>query len=230
MAETLTSLITYTRQRADMESSNFISDDEITHFLNDEIKAVFAKMVNVDNGILFATPSPTLTKVGDNAYALPSDFMRLVDVNIYTNARWIPACPADAQNYYQLLSQTYTGDYDTRYFLQRNNAQDRYELYLFPAKEVSNLGVRYIPEAPSLSIGTDTLNWPSNWHVVPVLGAAIKCLNKEESDPTALMMERDSEVARILKDIRSQKISEVKTLRDIGNRARTASRFRVTRH
>lgn len=230
MAETLTSLIAYVRRRSDMENSAFVSDDEITHYLNDEIKDVYSKMVNVDDGILFATPAPTLTSVGNNAYALPSDFMRLVDVNVYSGSRWVPACPADAQDYYVLLSSTYTGKYDTRYFLQRNNTQDRYELFMFPAGEAANIGVRYIPEPPMLSIGNDTLNWPSNWHTAPVLAAAIRCLTKEESDTTALQIEADRTLARILKDIRAQKVSEVKTLRSIGNKNRQRSRFRLTRH
>jgi hypothetical protein len=229
MSITLTELITQIRRRADMENGSFVSDAEITHFANDEIKGVYSKMVNIDDGSLFATVAPTTSKVGDNAYAMPSDFMRLVDVNIYSGSRWLPATSADAQNYYQLLSSTYTGDYDTRYFLRRNNPQDRYELFLFPAPEVGNLGIRYIPEEVTLSTGSDTLNWPSNWHVTVVTGAAIKCLIKEESDPTGLMLERDSEIARVLKDIRSQKISEIKTLRSIGNRTARTSRFRLPR-
>jgi hypothetical protein len=227
MAETLTTLIDQVRKRANMENGTFVTDAEITHYINDEIHAVYSQMVNVDDGSLFATVAPTLSSVGDNAYALPSDFMRLVDVNIYTNARWIPATAADPQSYYALLSDTSTGDYGTRYFLRRNNSQDRYELYLFPSKLVANIGVRYIPEPEALSTGSDTLKWSSNWHLAVVLGSAIKCLVKEESDPTGLMMERDRELSRVLKDVRAQKVSEIKTLRSVGNRTR--SRFRLPR-
>ena len=212
-----------------MENSLFISDAEITHYLNDEIAAIYAKMVNIDDGALFGKPSPTLVKVGDNAYQLPSDFMRLVDVNIFTGNRWVEASEADPQNYYQLLSDTYTGDYDTRYFLHRNNPQNRYELFIFPEKEVANIGVRYIQEADTLSLGSDTLNWPSNWHLGAVLGAAAQCLIKEESDPTAVLFERDRVVDRVLKDIRAQKVSEIKTLRNVGRRSRANSRFRLPR-
>lgn len=225
MSETLTDLITHVRQRADQENGTFVSDAEITHYINDEIHDVYSKMVNIDDGTLFGTVAPTLTSVGDNAYALPSDFMRLIDVNIYSGSRWIPSSPADPQNYYQLLSDTYTGDYDTRYFLRRNNSQDRYELYLFPAKLVANIGVRYIPNPEALSTGSDTLKWPSNWHLSVVLGAAIKCMVKEESDPTGIMMERDREVARVIKDVHTQKVSEIKTLRSPGNRVSNGRRL-----
>lgn len=227
MAITLTALIANVRQRADMENSGFVSDDEITHFLNDEIAAVYSEMVNVDDGSLFATVSPTMVAIGDNAFQLPSDFMRLVDVNIYSGSRWIPAEPADPQEYHQLLTDTYTGQYDTRYYLHLNISQDRYELFTFPAQSAGDVGVRYVPVATVLSIGSDTLNWPSNWHLVPVVGAAAKCLIKEESDPTGVLMEKQAEKERVLKDVRAQRISEVKTLRHMSRRSR--GRFKLPR-
>lgn len=221
---TLTDLILRTRQRADMENSTFCSDSEITHYINDEIFDLYARMVNVDDGKLFATVSPTLVKVGNNAFQLPSNFMRLVDVNIYTGSRWVPAHEADSQEYLNLLSRQYDGDYDVRYYLHLNQDQGRYELFLFPAKAVANIGVRYIKEAPRLTLGTDTLKWPSNWHEAVVLGAAVKCLVKEESDASALMVDRDRAIARVLKDIREQSVAEVQTLRDVAGRNRRRRR------
>lgn len=217
---TLTDLILRTRQRADMENSTFCSDSEITHYINDEIFELYAKMVNVDDGKLFAAVSPTLVKVGNNSYQLPSNFMRLVDVNIYTGSRWVPAYEADSQEYLNLLSRQYDGDYDVRYFLQLNQDQGRYELFLFPSKEIAKIGVRYVKEAPRLTLGSDTLKWPSNWHEAVVLGASIKCLEKEESETSHLHIQRDRAEARVLKDIRSQSVAQIETLRDVAGRNR----------
>jgi hypothetical protein len=229
MAITLTELISRGKQLADMENGNFVSDDEWTHFINEEIDDIYAQFVNVDDGELFGAVAPTLAQIGDNAYQLPSDFLRLVDVNIYTGSRWVPCFEADPQEYYQLLSDTYTGDYDTSYFLKLNIPQDRYELFIFPAKSVANIGVRYIPAATTLSLGSDTLNWPSNWHQAVEAGAAARALIKEESDPTGNLMARDKTVARALKDIRSQKVSQVKTLRNLGSRRSGLRRWRLPR-
>jgi hypothetical protein len=228
MSITLTEMILHSKQRADMENGNFVSDDEWTHFINEEISDIYAQMVNVDDGELFASPSPTLAQIGDNAFQLPSDFLRLVDVNIYTNSRWVPAYEADPQEYFQLLTDNYTGKYQTSYFLKLNLAQDRYELFLFPAPDNTDLGVRYLPAAEVLSLGSDTLNWPSNWHQAVEAGAAAKALIKEESDPTGQLMDRDKTTARALKDIRAQKVSQVKTLRNLGNRS-GRNRFRPPR-
>jgi hypothetical protein len=179
----------------------------------------------VDDGERVAAPTPTLTQIGDNAFQLPSDFLRLVDVNVYTGSRWVPCNEADPQDYYQLISDTYTGKYNTTYFLKLNLDQDRYELFLFPAPDADEIGVRYIPAATVLSLGSDSLNWPSNWHQAVEAGAAAKALIKEESDPTGQLVDRDRTTARVLKDIRSQKVSQVKTLRRLGSQSR--NRFRV---
>ena len=229
MSITLNELLERAKERADMEDGNFVSDAEWTHIINDEIKDLYAEMVNVDDGKLFGTVSPTLVQIGNNAYQLPNDFMRLVDVNVYSGDRWIPCDEADPQAYFQLLSDTYTGDYDTRYFLHRNQEQGRYELFLFPAKDVADIGVRYIKEAPTLSVGSDTLKWPSSWHEPVVAGAAARALIKEESDATGVLMDRDRGRARVLKEVRAQKVSEVKTLRDIGRKTWRRSRFRLPR-
>lgn len=221
---TLTELISRVRERADMEYGNFCSDDEITHYLNDEIFDLYAKMVNVDDGKLFATVSPTLVKIGNNAYQLPSNFMRLVDVSIYTGSRWVPAYEADSQDYLNLLSRQYDGDHDVRYFLQLNQDQGRYELFLFPAKAVSKIGVRYVKEAPRLTLGTDTLKWPSNWHEAVVLGAVVKCLEKEESEAAHIELQQEKATARVLKDIRSQSVAQIETLRDVAGRNRRRRR------
>jgi hypothetical protein len=85
--------------------------------------------------------------------------------------------------------------------------------------------VRYIPEAPRLTLGTDTLKWPSNWHEAVVSAVAAKCLQKEESDASHLIMETERATARVLKDIRSQKVAEVTTLRDVMGRNRRRRRF-----
>lgn len=206
-------------------SSSFVTDDEITHMLNDSIADVYAQMVNVNDGSLFATLSPQLVSIGDNAYQLTSDFLRLVDVNIYTGSRWVPAFPAGPQEYLTLLTRSYNGDHDVRYFLKRNSAQDRYELFIFPAKTIANIGVRYIPKAQTLSVAGDTLKWPSNWHQPVVVDTAIKMLVKEESDPSGLIFEYERSLKRVLKDIRTQQVAEVKTIRDMGSRRKGRNPF-----
>ena len=217
---TTTELILRTRQRADLQNSKHVSDSEIITHLNDEIADLYARACNVDDGKLFATVSPTVTQIGNNAYQLPSDFMRLVSVDIYDGGNWTPAYPATPQEYLNLLSISTATPYAAKYYLHLNQDQGWYELFLFPAQDVDDIGVRYLPEAPRLSVGTDTLKWPSNWHEPVILGTAIKCLNKEESDTTALLIKQEQLIERMLKDVRTQEVSEVVTLKDLTSRNR----------
>lgn len=224
---TLTELISRVRQKADMENDgNFISDAEITHLLNDSIKMLWSILIDGTDGSLFSKNAPVLLKIGDNAYQLPNDFYKLVDVAIYTGGTYLRAVQTDPQNYSQLTVQNYNGVSFTQYILQYNAAQGRFELSIFPApNETDDIAVRYIPTAPSLSVGTDELALPSDWHMWAVLDSAIQCLNKEESDPSALMGERQRREERIKDDIRSMGVARVKRIRKIGNPDAATSRF-----
>jgi len=224
---TLSELITRVRQKADMENDgNFISDTEITHLLNDSIAMLWSTLIDGTNGSLFSTNAPVLPKIGDNAYQLPNDFYKLVDVAIFTGGTYLRSIEADPQSYAQLTVQNYNGVAFTQHLLQYNQAQGRFELSVFPAPAVTaNIAVRYIPKAPALSVSTDELRLPSDWHMWAVLDAAIQCLIKEESDPSAQMAERDRREQRIKDDIRSMGVTRVKRIRKLGDEDARTSRF-----
>ena len=86
---------------------------------------------------------------------------------------------------------------------------------MFPAPPVDELVVRYIPDAPQLEVDTDQLMLPADWTRWAVYDVAIKCNIKEESDPSPVMMEREKIERRIINDIKSQSVAQVKTIRDV---------------
>lgn len=212
---TLSQLRDSVRQRANMENSTLCSDAEITQYINEGIDDLYARMVNSGKGMLFAKVANTLPKIGTHALQLPGDFMRLVEVNVFANARWTPVTEADPQDYFRLLSEQYQGDYSVQYFVQLNVTANRWELFLFPAKPSANVGVRYIPEAPTLSVDADPLNWPSNWEQVVIVDAAAKCLAKEATDSTFLLAEKERLTLRVLSDISSTSVVEPDTIRSL---------------
>ena len=59
--------------------------------------------------------------------------------------------------------------------------------------------MHYVPEFQSLASDTDVLRVPQNWHEYVIVDTAIKCLQKEESDVSALEMKRAELEARIRK-------------------------------
>ena len=214
MFKTLSELILLVRRKADIENAGLhVSDDEITDYINSAIAMLWSLLIDGTNGTFFAKVSPDLVKVGDNAYQLPSDFFKLVEVSIDWNNRYFPVTEADPQEYGILLKRPFVGRYYSRYFFQFNADQGRFELFIFPAADVDKILVRYIPAAQVLSLTTDELRLPSNWYEWVVFDATIQCMIKEESDPSVLIMEREKREQRLKDDIRSMTPATVETIR-----------------
>lgn len=214
--KTLSQLRTLVRQHADIENDGaHTSDAEIDSYINTSTAFLYSLLTDGTDGSLFAKNAGVLTKIGDNAYQLPGDFSQLIDVSVKTGATYINSVAADPQDYAQLTLANSTS-YSTQHYLQWNVAQGRGELFIFPTPtSTDDVAVRYVPEAPALSLDADTLNFPSFWYQWVVLDSAIQCTNKEESNPQALHLEREKVERRIRDHIRSMAISTVKTIRKI---------------
>lgn len=199
-----------------VDDGNFITQTEAREYINSSIQTFWDFLLGEDNGTLFATVSPIPLQIGDNAYQMPDDFYRLVDVSVKSSSQYMRCTQADPQDYAQLLTQTYNGIAHTRYFLKWNIEQDRFEIFLFPApSDAEDILVRYIPQAPVLSLDSDTLNLPHSWIEWVELDVAIKMMIKEESDPSNLEAMQNKIEARILDAINEINKTGTKKIRDI---------------
>jgi hypothetical protein len=215
--KTLTQLIELSRQYADMEDDGlFIDDAEVTEYLNQEGALLHSLVSNVSDGSLLAKNAGTLISLGTNSYQLPSDFDRLLDLSVWNTDDYYSIEVADPQDYATLTQRS--TDSVERYYLQWNVDQGRAELFIFPPPSVDDIAVRYIPGPPVLSLGSDTLNYPSFWYTYVVLGAAIQMLMKEESDPQPLMFKRDRVERRIIQNVEAMIPTQVKTIRRTAGR------------
>ena len=202
MAKNLSQLRDEVRQKADIE--------------NDGISLLQSLLVDGTDGQLFAKNAPNLVQLGDYSYQLPTDFSQLVSVDIRYQGHYIRSFAADPQDYAHLTDLTETGYASiSRHFLRWNMSLGRPELFVFPARSVSDIAVQYIPAAPTLSLDSDVLGWPDFWNQWVVLDAAIQCLNKEESITSALSMEKEKVERRIRDHIRSMSTTEIQTIRKV---------------
>jgi hypothetical protein len=218
MAKTLSTLRTEVRRKADIETDgNHITDAEVDAYVQDSIRTLHSLLVDGTDGQLFAKNAPVLNQIGTRSFQLPADFSQLVSVDIRVSNWYVRSIEADPQEYAQLTDLEDYGNWTPRRHLLRWNLEEgRGELFIFPTPtSASAVAVQYIPEAPTLSLDSDTLNWPDFWNQWVVLDAAIQCANKEESfnATNALMLERDKTEKRIRDHIRSMSVSEVKTIR-----------------
>jgi hypothetical protein len=79
-----------------------------------------------------------------------------------------------------------------RYRLNGNN------LWLTPIPTAGQLmQLWYVPSMTQLAADNDTLSTPSGWDEYVIIDAAIKCLQKEESDTSVLMNQKMAIIQRI---------------------------------
>jgi hypothetical protein len=192
-ATTLTQFIARSRELADMVNSSFVTDtaDSLYYFINEGIRRLHELVVESFSGDYFEQ-STTVTGSGVTDYDLPADFFKLLEVDIGNNGAVQPVLPYVRQerNVYRNASVgAYTAPY--RYKLTYNSTSKLSAIRILPALPTGVvLTIRYVPEALTLAAGSDSVNYPNNWQdrFVP-LYAAIRCLQKEESDYGALQAE-----------------------------------------
>lgn len=206
------------RRVADIEDDgNHITNDEIDEDLNSSLSALWAVLVDASNGSLFSKLMANPHQIGDNAYQMPSDYMRLVSVDVYRNNQYTHSVEADQQRYAQLSQLAIRGLVFYQHYMQWSKDNRWYELFIFPSPEPEELFVRYIPTAPQLSMDTEELGMPADWSRWAVYDVAIKCNIKEETDPAPVMMEREKIEQRIINDVKSHSVAQVKTIRDVAS-------------
>jgi hypothetical protein len=197
---TLLQLRTAVRQRADQVNSTFISDAELTSFVNQSYYELYDLLVQKYGDAYFVkTPPGTITTDGTNeTFALPTDLYKLLGVDLQTSGSpsgWITLRPfmmAERNRNWRPNGMAVQGFTNLKYRLSGST------LWLSPLPASGQtLRVWYVPRMTELSADADLLDGISGWTEYVIVDAAIKCMVKEESDPSALMAQKTGLVKRI---------------------------------
>jgi hypothetical protein len=213
MATTLAQFRTRSRQRADQElgigqdpDTHFISDTELNTYINASAQELYDLLIAATDQDYYLTFS--LPTIVNNAteMSLPTDFYKFKE-----------------------LERKESSDDDTKYrvirkfnFNERNRGGLRYRVVkdkILMSTQLSGGDVYrlwYNPKMTVMSSDSDSFDGINGWEEYVVIDAAIKMMNKEESDPSALMSEKSAIMARI------QAMAE----RDIGEPDRITDRRR----
>lgn len=195
---TLSTVKTRARQRADMEDSTFIGDSELNSYVNASYSELYDLLTATYEDYFTTSTTFTLVTGDSGVEALPTDFYKLRGLDYQLGGEWITVYPYDwnSRNLKQRsVSKIWLGDYDLAYRIMgtnlriepRDNATGDYQLW-------------YIPIYTPLTSDTDTLNTSisnNGWEEYIVLDVAIKMLNKEESQTSHLVKEKDALIKRI---------------------------------
>lgn len=180
---TLTQLIEKVRERADQQTSNFITDSELTGYINSSYAELYDILVSrFEDYYCQVTP---FSIASGNTCAVPSDMYKVRGIDMENGGDWTTVYPFNFIERNRVASRTRMalGKLGVNYRLMGNT------IYFVPEDRApGNYKIWYIPKYSPLSSGTDTLSNVLDFEEYIIVDAAIKCMVKEESDPTILLM------------------------------------------
>lgn len=178
------------KQRADMVNSNYVTVPEWNTYINQSYTELYDLLITVYEDYYVTGPT-TLTADGTNTLALPTDFYKLMgvdgapgSVNSYVTLKKFDFI-ARNQYIYPQLTSSLLGAFNPQYRLVGNVIQ------LIPTPPNGQIfRIWYIPRPSYLLQDTDMLDGIAGWSEYVIVDAAIKAMQKEESDVSVLMNQK----------------------------------------
>jgi hypothetical protein len=188
-------LVLDVRQRADMVGSDFVSDDEILEYINQEA-AELRGVIRRAEGQPHTRSTHTFTVTsGTETYALPGDFAELLSVKRTYGGREFSLKP-----FMEFERAHYTDPAlsaaPAAYRLNGDNID------FLPSTADCEITIAYISGESRLQFSPgspNTLDGVQGYEIACVYGATATVLQKEESDPSFYLGQKE----RILNHIRS---------------------------
>lgn len=207
---TLLELRTAAKQRSDMVNSLFVSDAEWNSYINQSYFELYDLLVQkYGNDYYVAAPLKIPMDGTSLTYALPdgvlysgaAPFYKLLGVDLLlagnasgnNGAVTLKQFNFAERNRYAVPNfQSFYGVTNLRFRLQGNN------IWFTPVPQGGQtVQLWYVPRMTTLVNDTDTADGVSGWTEYIIVDAAIKAMQKEESDVTVLFAQKQALVARI---------------------------------
>lgn len=205
MAFTLAEIKTKVRERANMENSSFVSDDELKGYINSSYAELIDILVSRFEDYRIKTFQFSLNST--NTQAIPADFYKLRGLDFqHSPGRWVTLRKFNFQD----RNRLYRG---------RKYRVIGTTLYILPAEQaVGNYQLWYVDRFVPLDLDTDEMDDVLDFEEYVVVDAAIKCLAKEESDTAHLDAEKMMLKQRIQamasnRDNEPERITDVRNVR-----------------
>jgi hypothetical protein len=195
---TLASLRNQIRQRADIVNSQFITDAELTSYINSSAAELYDILVQkYGEDYFMCTTPPTIVATTALVYDRPADFYKLrgVDQQI-TGNQWATVRPFNFQERNRFntpMAPVVFGITATRYRVIGTN-----QIMFIPQMTAgATFRIWYVPRLTPLSGDTDTMDGVSGWLEYVICDCIIKCKCKMESDCAVEMALKEALVHRI---------------------------------
>ena len=192
---TLAELKLQVRQRADQVNSRFVEDLELVSYINNSYKELYDLLVSSFNDYYMKDVTDFADSEG--TVIIPNDFYKLLGVDVsINNNHYLPLLKwqfIDRNQSNRSINSRFLGISNLRYRLMANKVR------LIPEEQAEGLQVKlwYIPKASLLINDVDTIDDVNGFDEYIIVDAAIKCLIKEESDVSTLLIIKSELKARI---------------------------------
>lgn len=179
-SRSLTNLIADVRARTNQENSTFVTDAEITEYLNQELSELWTRLVLSQSHPLYRSMTSIAVVANTSLYALPADFFAvqgvqaLIDGSSYSLRPFMPAERPSLQS----SSLLYGPVGPIQYRVQGDNIE------FLPCNRAFTATVYYASSQPRLVSGSDTFDGFNGFEMCAIAGACATVLAKEESDPS----------------------------------------------
>lgn len=213
MLITLAELRLQTRQKADQEKSKLVKDSELTAYLNSSIAELYDLLCEAYGSEYYTVESASYFTDGTNfSYDLPTDMYELKGVDMrVANQDWVTLQQFNfnERNRYGDTGR-WTGIENIRYRLVGNKVR-------FNPLPDANTEYRYwyVPFPTQLVNDTDTLDGLNSYQEYVMVDAAIKMMQKEESDVSVLMAQKEALKKRIVDKAANRNAAQSGTISDV---------------
>lgn len=221
---TLAQLRDAVRQRSDMERTQFIKDPELTAYINGSYGELYDILVSRFEDYYSEQVSFSLAS-GVSTYALPADFykMRGLDYQVSAPDDWetvrpLPFGERNTRN--RTVNRLIYGVRPINYRILGGS------LKFFPESQADgSYRMFYIPRFTPLAADGDVMGDVLDFEEYVIVDAAIKCVVKEESDPQALMLQKQQLRERIQAMASNRDAGDPERITDVSFQTNEASFF-----
>lgn len=177
-SRTLTAMLLDVRQRTNMENSTFVTDSELTEYLNTEIARLWTRLVQGSGHPHFRSSQTYSVTSATTLQPLPADFYQVQEVTATIGGYVGPLHPFMASEHGWLQNSGATGVTSTvKYRVQAGNIE------FLPVQQNFTATLYYVPTQTRLVSGSDVFDGFCGYEAVAIYGACATVREKEETDP-----------------------------------------------
>lgn len=228
--DSLLAIRTQSKQRADRVNSNFLTIEEWNNNINQSYFELYDLLKDVYEDWYFAVPYQFITNGSSASFPIPDGSSAFTDVNGDTCKPFYNLLGVDCgigpnnnafvtlhkydfiernRYVYPNVNGTMLGVFNMKYRLMGN------QLNFIPVPSANQyIQVWYVPRMTRLLKDTDIADGVNGWSEYVIVDAAIKALQKEESDVSALMAQKMALKQRIEDSAINRDIGQPDTISD----------------